>query len=78
MDSWATILSWDRGDGQGHDYNIRDVRARILGDTAWVSMDADLDVNPGSFHVINVYEFYNGRWYMVYHHTSVIHVFNWA
>lgn len=30
------------------------------------------DMDTGSFNVTNVFEFHNGRWYMVHHHSSVM------
>ncbi|XP_073006592.1 F-box protein SKIP8-like isoform X1 [Typha latifolia] len=72
MDSWFLAFNWGQGGGQGLAFHIRDVRARVLSEMAWVTMKAYVDVDSGPFHVTNVYEFHNGRWYMVHHHSSVI------
>uniref|UniRef100_A0A1D1Z9K0 F-box protein SKIP8 n=1 Tax=Anthurium amnicola TaxID=1678845 RepID=A0A1D1Z9K0_9ARAE len=71
MNSWALAFNWVQG-GQGVAFEIRDVRARVLTDMAWVTMKAYVDFDSGPFHVTNVYEFHNGRWYMVHHHSSVM------
>ncbi|MQM05611.1 hypothetical protein Taro_038424 [Colocasia esculenta] len=74
MNSWALVFNWVH-DGQGVDFEIRDVRARVLSDMAWVTMKAYLDMmDSGPFNVTNVYEFHDGRWYMVHHHSSVMPV----
>ncbi|KAJ6828553.1 putative F-box protein SKIP8 [Iris pallida] len=76
IQSWAIAFNWVLGQGalagQGVGFEIRDVRARVLTDMAWVTMKAYVDVDSGPFHVTNIYEFHNGRWYMVHHHSSVM------
>ncbi|WOK99868.1 F-box protein SKIP8-like [Canna indica] len=72
MGSWALAFNWDQGGGQGVDFQIQNVRARIADNMAWVTMDAFVDVDLGLFRVTNVYEFHNGQWYMVHHHSSPI------
>ncbi|KAG8051665.1 hypothetical protein GUJ93_ZPchr0001g32128 [Zizania palustris] len=61
MDSWGLLFNWGQDGGQGIAFQLRDVRARVLGEVAWVNMRAHVDVDPGPFHVTNVYEFCNGR-----------------
>ncbi|KAL2527731.1 F-box protein SKIP8 [Abeliophyllum distichum] len=68
MESWQIAFSWENV----ADFQIRDVRARVLTDMAWVTMKAYLDMEAGPFNVTNVYEFHNGRWYMVHHHSSAL------
>ncbi|KAF7029438.1 hypothetical protein CFC21_041188 [Triticum aestivum] len=72
MNSWGLLFNWGQDGGQGTDFQLRDVRARVLADVAWVNMKVHVDVDPGPFHVTNVYEFRNGRWYMVHHHSSLM------
>ncbi|KAL5227079.1 hypothetical protein ABZP36_015344 [Zizania latifolia] len=72
MDSWGLLFNWGQDGGQGIAFQLRDVRARVLGEVAWVNMKANVDVDPGPVHVTNVYEFRNGRWYMVHHHSSIM------
>lgn len=72
MNSWGLLFNWGQDGGQGTDFQLRDVRARVLADVAWVNMKVHVDVDPGPFHVTNVYEFHNGRWYMVHHHSSLM------
>lgn len=64
--SWQLAFNWE----QNVDFEIRDVKARVMTDSAWVTMKAYL--NMGSGNVTNVFEFHNGRWYMVHHHCSVM------
>ncbi|XP_074578463.1 F-box protein SKIP8-like [Curcuma longa] len=73
IDRWALIFSWGiPGDGHGIDVQLQNVRARILEDVAWVTMDAYIDVDFGPFRVTNVYEFHDGQWFIVHHHSSVM------
>lgn len=64
--SWQLAFNWE----QNVDFEIRDVKARVMTDSAWVTMKAYL--NMGSGNVTNVFELHNGRWYMVHHHCSVM------
>ncbi|KAK9716665.1 hypothetical protein RND81_06G249100 [Saponaria officinalis] len=69
MESWRMEFNW----GQPADgLQVRDVRARVLSDVAWVTMKAYVDMNAGLYNVTNVYECHDGRWYMVHHHCSVM------
>lgn len=67
MQSWQHAFGW----GQGVAFQVRDVRARLLTDMAWVTMKAYVDMEAEPFHVTNVYEYHNGQWYMVHHHSSL-------
>ncbi|XP_010267603.1 PREDICTED: F-box protein SKIP8 isoform X1 [Nelumbo nucifera] len=71
IESWQLAFRWGPW-GQEVSFQIRDVRARVLTDMAWVTMKTYIGIDRGPFHVTNVYEFHNGRWYMVHHHSSVI------
>lgn len=68
IESWQLAFNWD----QGVDFQVRDVRARVLTDMAWVTMKTFVDMETGPFNVTNVFEFHNGRWFMVHHHSSVL------
>lgn len=70
MQSWQLAFTWQ----QGVEFQIRDVRARVLTDMAWVTMKAYVDMENDSFNVTNIFEFHNGQWYMVHHHCSVMMV----
>ncbi|XP_068306426.1 F-box protein SKIP8-like [Pyrus communis] len=70
IQSWQLAFNWE----QGVNFQIRDVRARVLTDMAWVTMKTYVEIETGPFSVTNVYEFHNGRWYMVHHHSSVMDV----
>ncbi|KAE8675623.1 F-box protein SKIP8 [Hibiscus syriacus] len=66
MQSWQDAFNW----GQGVDFQVRDVRARVLTDMAWVTMKTYVDMDNGAFNMTNIFEFHNGRWYLVHHHSS--------
>lgn len=75
MESWQMAFNWEQG---AVDFQIQDVRVRVLTDSAWVTMKAYVNMdnipfaNNGSFFVTNVFELHNGRWYMVHHHSSMM------
>lgn len=66
MESWQLAFNWENV----ADFQIRDVRARVMSSMAWLTMKAYLDIGAEPFSVTNVYELHNGRWYMVHHHCS--------
>ncbi|XVE64666.1 hypothetical protein DITRI_Ditri07aG0119100 [Diplodiscus trichospermus] len=68
IQSWQLAFNWE----QGVDFQVRDVRARVLTDMAWVTMKTYLDMDNGAFNMTNVFEFHHGRWYLVHHHSSVM------
>jgi len=68
VQSWQLAFNWEHG----VNFQVRDVRARVLTDMAWVTMKTFVDIDSGPFNVTNIYEFHNGRWYMVHHHSSVM------
>ncbi|KAK8963580.1 F-box protein SKIP8 [Platanthera guangdongensis] len=68
MNSWASAFNW----GHGVALQIRDVRARVSGDMAWVTMKAYIDLESDLFFMTNVYEFHEGRWHLVHHHSTLM------
>lgn len=69
IESWSGIFGW------GHRYNIQlaDVRARVIGDMAWVTCKEYLNVGGTSetpLLATNAFERHNGIWHMVHHHSS--------
>ncbi|GMJ00452.1 hypothetical protein HRI_003714400 [Hibiscus trionum] len=66
--SWQVAFNWE----QEVDFQVRDVRARVLTDMAWVTMKTFVDMDSGPFNMTNVFEFHHGRWYLVHHHSSVM------
>ncbi|CAM8918714.1 unnamed protein product [Rhodiola kirilowii] len=66
IDSWQQAFNWP-----AVDFQVRDVRARVLTETAWVTLKTYVNIDS-SYHVTNVFELHNGRWYMVHHHASVM------
>lgn len=68
IQSWQLAFNWE----QGVDFQVQDVKARVQTDIAWVTMKTYIDIDAGPFNMTNVFEFHNGRWYMVHHHSSVM------
>lgn len=68
MNSWAAAFNW----GHGVALQIRDVRARVSGDMAWVTMKAYIDLDSDLFFMTNVYEFHERRWHLVHHHSTLM------
>ncbi|XP_022721578.1 F-box protein SKIP8-like [Durio zibethinus] len=68
IQSWQLEFNWE----QGVDFQVRDVRARVLTDMAWVTMKTYVDMNNGAFNMTNIFEFHHGQWYLVHHHSSVM------
>ncbi|KAK8485440.1 hypothetical protein V6N13_046868 [Hibiscus sabdariffa] len=68
IQSWQVAFNWEQDD----DFQVRDVRARVLTDMAWVTMKTFVDMDTGPFNMTNVFEFHHGRWYLVHHHSSVM------
>lgn len=66
IQGWRLAFDWE----QGANFQIRDVRARVLTDMAWVTMKTYFEIDIKPFIVTNVFEFHNGRWYLVHHHSS--------
>ncbi|KAH9605238.1 hypothetical protein KSS87_020011 [Heliosperma pusillum] len=69
MGSWQIAFNWEHEDGN---FQVRDVRARVLSDMAWVSLKTYVDMDAEPYNVTNVFEYHEGRWYMVHHHCSVM------
>ncbi|XP_039037183.1 F-box protein SKIP8-like [Hibiscus syriacus] len=66
IQSWQDAFNWE----QGADFQVRHVRSRVLTDMAWVTMKTYVGMDNGAFNTSNVFEFHNGRWYLVHHHSS--------
>lgn len=69
IESWQLAFNWEQ---QSMDFQIRDVRARVFPDSAWVTMKAYLQQDARPFYMTNVFEFHKGRWCMVHHHCSIV------
>lgn len=61
------MFNWDLA----VDFQVRDIRVRVLSDMAWVTMKAFV-VDGGPYNMTNIFEFQKGRWYLVHHHSSVM------
>lgn len=70
LESWQLAFNWEQQAGAA--FQVRDVRARVLTDMAWVTMKTYVAMDAGPYNVTNVFEYHNGRWYMVHHHCSVM------
>ncbi|KAL6547747.1 F-box protein skip8 [Orobanche hederae] len=72
MESWQLGFRWNNFASY---QMIGDVRTRVVSDMAWVTMKAYVDLDGVPDSVTNIYEFLNGRWYMVHHHcsTNIVH-----
>ncbi|MBA0824820.1 hypothetical protein Goarm_021462 [Gossypium armourianum] len=66
IQSWQHAFNWE----QGVDFQVRDVRARVLTNMAWITMKTYVDMDNGAFNMTNIFEFHHGRWYLVDHHCS--------
>ncbi|GMH22636.1 hypothetical protein Nepgr_024479 [Nepenthes gracilis] len=60
MESWQIAFNWEQ-QGDSPALQIRDVRARVLTDMAWVTMKTYVDMDAGPYNVTNVFEFHHGR-----------------
>lgn len=68
LGSWQLAFNWE----PAVDFEVRDVRSRVLSDVAWVTMKAYVGMEHNPLNVTNVFELHNGQWYMVHHHSSVM------
>ncbi|KAL4592738.1 hypothetical protein LXL04_005742 [Taraxacum kok-saghyz] len=64
--SWQLAFNWELG----IDFQIQDVSARVMTDMAWVTMKAYIAMDHSGLNLTNVFEFHNGRWFLVHHHSS--------
>lgn len=68
LGSWQLAFNWD----PAVEFEVRDVRSRVLSDVAWVTMKAYVGMEHSPLNVTNVFELHNGQWYMVHHHASLV------
>nr|ADE76907.1 unknown [Picea sitchensis] len=68
MESWELAFNWN----QQYECQLSDVRVRVVGDMAWVTLKEYVNAALEPFLVTNIYEFHNGRWFMVHHHSTPI------
>ncbi|CAH1451569.1 unnamed protein product [Lactuca virosa] len=64
--SWQLAFNWELG----IDFQIQDVSARVMSDMAWVTMKAYIAMDHSGLNLTNVFEFHNGHWFLVHHHSS--------
>ncbi|KAL6979444.1 F-box protein skip8 [Sarracenia purpurea var. burkii] len=69
MESWQLAFNWEE---HGIGFQVRDVRTRVLTDMAWVTMKTYVEMEADVFSMTNVFEFHNGQWYIVHHHSSLM------
>lgn len=72
LGSWQLAFNWE----PAVEFQVRDVRSRVLPGVAWVTMKAytgmDLNNNAHPMSMTNVFELHNGQWFMVHHHSSIM------
>ncbi|KAJ0666059.1 putative F-box protein SKIP8 [Helianthus annuus] len=70
LGSWQLALNWE----PAVNFQVRDVRSRVLPGVAWVTMKAyvGMEHNTHPMSMTNVFELHNGQWFMVHHHSSVM------
>ncbi|KAL8266684.1 hypothetical protein R6Q59_004028 [Mikania micrantha] len=71
LGSWQLALNWE----PAVNFQVRDVRSRVLPGVAWVTMKAYVGMEHNATHpmsMTNVFELHNGQWFMVHHHSSVM------
>lgn len=68
MESWELAFNWN----QPYECQLSDMRVRVVGDMAWVTLKEYVNAALEPFLVTNIYEFHNGRWFMVHHHSTSI------
>lgn len=66
MESWRSVLSWR----QNLEFDLQEERARVFGNMAWVTVKVFINSSAEPLFTTNVYEFHDGQWYMVHHHSS--------
>nr|XP_043640292.1 F-box protein SKIP8 isoform X2 [Erigeron canadensis]XP_043640293.1 F-box protein SKIP8 isoform X2 [Erigeron canadensis] len=67
LGSWQLAFNWEQ-----LNFQVRDVRSRVLPGIAWVTMKAHVGVDHGTMNMTNVFEFHNDQWLMVHHHSSLM------
>lgn len=66
--SWQQALNWE----PAVNFQVRDVRSRVLPGIAWVTMKAFVALEHNPMSMTNVFELHNGQWFMVHHHSSLM------
>lgn len=64
--SWQLAFNWELG----IDFQIQDVSARVMTDIAWITMKAYIAMDHSGLNLTNVFEFHDGQWFLVHHHSS--------
>ncbi|XP_047327185.1 F-box protein SKIP8-like [Impatiens glandulifera] len=73
MGSWELAFNWE-----GVDFEVQDRCIRVVRDMAWVTMKTYVENTdevggpPYRCNAINIFEFSNGRWHLVNHHSSIL------
>jgi len=68
LQSWEIPFDWDHH----FDIQVHDIRVRVFGDMAWVTLKEFVNAAVEPLLATNIYEFHDGRWFMVHHHSSPI------
>ncbi|GAQ80679.1 cyclin-like F-box domain containing protein [Klebsormidium nitens] len=64
--SWRVVFGW----GQRYDFDLRDVRCRVDGRMAWVTLKEFVNQAEEPLIATNCFEKHGGVWHIVHHHSS--------
>lgn len=68
MQSWELAFNWN----QQYECQLSDIRVRVVGGMAWVTLKEYVNAALEPFLVTNIYELHDRQWFMVHHHSSPI------
>ncbi|KAJ7521740.1 hypothetical protein O6H91_19G065800 [Diphasiastrum complanatum] len=66
IQNWLLALNWS----QRYDFQLQDVRVRVHGDMAWVTLKEYVNASEEPLLATNCFEFHDGQWYIVHHQSS--------
>ncbi|KAG6553127.1 hypothetical protein Mapa_005465 [Marchantia paleacea] len=66
MENWRVVFNWS----QRYDFQLKDVRVRVVGDMAWVTAKEFVNASRQPLLATNCYELHDGQWFIVHHHSS--------
>ncbi|KAJ7523274.1 hypothetical protein O6H91_18G044800 [Diphasiastrum complanatum] len=66
IENWRLVFNWS----QRYDFQLQDVRVRVYGDMAWVTLKEYVNASEEPLLATNCFEFHGGQWYIVHHHSS--------
>lgn len=66
MENWHLVFNWS----QRYDFVLSDLRVRVAGEVAWVTLKEFVNSSMEPLMATNCFEFHDGHWYIVHHHSS--------